>query len=513
MVMKPGLSPQWLLLASVLFCSADIAAAFQEDVCPDGAGGWRDCIVNPCAPGSEATFCGVSAAVSALSSTFLTPLTGKGARSTIHTDATYLLAQAAGFSARDAYVVAIYDAATDMGQYVHRDQHGGLAVDPQDCIGGAPRTDCWLLSQTIGGVVRNNFRDGGLFFHFMASAHVESAGEGLAPAVSDAQREPFLHSLKRWAYDGGPLCVAGLADAARSGCFASAARATSSLAGRMPYESEGGALASVDWVSTIAEQKIATDPVSGVNTPASALANYVAAEDLPLARLGIYLHALADRISHYRCIDASDVDGPRAADAGAVVLNPLMDLLYQTALHLATLPSYLQSLQPTPLVHDPDFLFVYDTQECDQSNHFLRHSWETGHDHGTLAPGQQTTAHGLRAVFDELIRYAAAHRLPRAQALDEVQREAVIDAILEATDTAGAQARIDALTALAERRGWLPLPLHGDLDAPAWQQRAGKAMFGADDGASDIDGAGAFGGLTLLLLGVLLRRRTYRAQS
>lgn len=497
-----------VLLAVSLSCGT--AHAFQEDVCPDGAGGWRDCIVNPCAPGSETVFCGVASAVSALSSTFLTPITGKGARSTIHFDATYLLAQAAGFSARDAYVVAAYDAATDMGQYVHRDQHGGLAVDPQDCTGTAPRTDCWLLSQTIGGVVRNNFRDGGLFFHFMASAHDERAGEGLTPAVDDPQREPFLYRLRRWAYDGGPLCVAGLTDAAGSACFVSAVRSTPSLAGRMPYESEGSALTSVDWVSTVAEQRVATDPASGANTPAAELRSYIAPEDLPLARLGIYLHALADRVSHYRCVDASDVEGPRDADAGTIVLNPLMDLLYQTALHLGTLAAYLQSLQPTPLLHDPDFLFVYDVQECDQSSHFLRHSWETGHDHATLAPEQQTTVHGLRAVFDELLRYAAAHRMANAQTLDETGRDAVIEAIVEATDTPGPQARVDALTTLAERRGWLPLPAHGGLDAPTWQQRAGKAAFGMDAGSMGADGGGALDCFALLLLGARLLRRTRR---
>lgn len=498
-----------ILLVLLMLGLGPAAEAFQEDICPDGAGGWRECLLNPCTAGDEAVHCGVSSAVTALSSTFLVPVTGKGARSTIHFDATYLLAQAAGFSPRDAYVVAAYDAATDMGQYVHRDQQGGLAMDPADCDAQRHRPGCWLLSHTLGGVVRNNFADGGLFFHFMASAHTEAAGEGLRPIVDDPRREPLLHQLRRWAYGEGSLCVGGLTDSSGERCFVSAPRDAASLAGRMPYESEGGALTSVDWVSAIAEQKVATDPVSGANTPASELGRHVAAEDLPLARLGIYLHALADRVSHYRCIDASDVQGPRPADAGAVTLNPLMDLLYQTALHLGTLPAYLQSLQPTPTSHDPDYLFLYDVEECDQSNHFLRHSWETGHDHRQLASEQQTARHGLRAVLDELIRYAAAQRLPAAQPLDAAARDALVEAVLDATDVAGAQARVDALTALAQGRGWLPLPLHGGESLESWQRKSGSAMFNGGE-AADGTGGGALGAGTLWLAGLLwfrFRRR------
>jgi len=493
-----------ILFVLLLLTCAGAAPAFQEDICPNGAEGWRACILNPCEAGDEAAHCGIASAVTALSSTFLVPATGKGARSTIHFDATYLLAQAAGYSARDAYVIAAYDAAVDMGQYVHRDQQGRLVVDPADCRQDASLPACALLSQTLGGVVRNNFAEGGLFYHFMAAAHAEVIGEGLAPAVDDARREPFLFHLRRWTYGQGPLCVAGLTDTAGRTCFISAVRDAASLAGRMPYESEGGVLTSVDWVSAIAEQTVATDPVSGANTPASELGRYIAPEDLPLARLGIYLHALADRISHYRCIDASDVQGPRSADAGAVALNPLMDLLYQTALHLGTLPAYLQSLQPTPPLHDPDYLFLYDVNECDQSNHFLRHSWETGHDHRALAPENQTARHGLRAVLDELIRHAATHRLGSARSLDASARDELVEALLDATDVAEPQARVDALTTLAQQRGWRPLPLHGGVSLEQWQATAGPAMFQGDAVRAETQGGGALDRFAILLLMMIL---------
>lgn len=499
-----------ILPALLLLATATTATAFQEDICPDRAGGWRECLRNPCEAGDAGAHCATAASTTALSSTFLVPVTGQGARSTIHFDATYLLAQAAGFPARDAYVIAAYDQATDSGQYVHRDQQGRPVVEPADCARDSQRPGCWLLSRTIGGVVRNNFADGGLFFHFMASAHQEVSGEGLKPQVDDPQREPFLHQLRRWAYGGGPLCVAGLVAADGRGCFVSAWRDPSTLAGRLPYEGEGGALTSVDWVSAISEQKIVTDMQSGENTPASELGRHLAAQDLPLARLGIYLHALADRISHYRCIDASEVQGPRAADAGAVVLNPLLDLLYQTALHLGNLPAYLQSLQPTPPLHDPDYLFLYDAHQCDQSNHFLRHSWETGHDHHALAAENQTTQHGLRAVLDELIRYAAVQQVPGARSLDGAARAALVEAVLDATDVATPQARVDALTALAQRHGWLPLPLHGGLDLDQWQQRAGSAMVAPAAGTTSSGGGGAFAALPLLLLAALRRMRRMR---
>lgn len=497
---------RWLLCGTwSLAAAAPVTLAFQEDICPDSRGGWTECLQNACSAEDESIGCSEVSMLTALGSTFLTPVRGAGARSTLHFDATYLMAQAVGFTPRDAYVLAAYDAATDSGRYIHRDQQGRLPVDPDDCAAAAPPPACVLYSRSIDGVVRTNFTDGGLFFHFMASPQRSSSAEGLAPPVTNRGREPFLYQLRRWVYGEGPLCVGGLLDASGASCFVSALRSPSSLVGRIPFESATAALTPVDWVAEIVEQKVASDPVSGRRTPASQLDRYLPGEDVALARLGIYLHALADRVSHHRCIDVSEVQGPRGADAGALALNPLADLIYQTALHLGSLPAYLQSLQPPVFAHDPDYLFAYDSEECDQSTHFLRHSWETGQDHRQLAPENQTALHGLLAVLVELEQFADRQRLPDRRPLDETQRLELVHAILDATDTSDPQGRVDALTALAQRRGWLPLPLHGGLDLEDWQARAGKAQTGSAP-ASDTanSGGGALDGPVLCLLGLLL---------
>lgn len=498
----------WLLCGvSYLAAVTPTAFAFQEDICPDGAGGWTECLESTCNTEGEPIGCAEVSMLTALaSSAFLKKARGEGARSTLHFDATYLMAQAVGFTPRDAYVLAAYNAATDLGRYIHRDQQGGLPVNPDDCAVAAPPPACALYSRSIDGVVRDNFTEGGVFFHFMALPQRSSSADGLAPPVTDRGREAFLYHVRRWVYGEGPLCVGGLVDASGANCFVSPVRSPSSLVGRLPFESATAALTSVDWVAEIDEQKVASDPVTGRRMPASQLDRYLPSEDIVLAQLGIYLHALADRVSHHLCINASEIRGPRDADAGVLLLNPLMDLLFQTSRNLGSLPAYLQSLQLPVFAHDPDYLFAYDNEECDQANHFLRHSWETGQDHRQLAPDSQTALHGLLAVLVELEQFADRQRFPGRRALSEQQRLDLVHAILDATDKSEPQERVDALTTLAQQRGWLPLPLHGGLDLDSWQARAGKAQTGGNAAVSDAtdSGGGALDGLTLVLLGLLL---------
>ncbi len=496
-----------ILLALLLGTFGSNVGAFQEDVCPSGEAGWRACLFNPCEAEDESPICGTSSSLTALGSTFLVPISGEGARSTIHFDATYLLAQYVGFSPRDAFVVAAYNAATDTSRYVHRTQDGRLLVEPDDCSIESPLLACRFVTARIDGVVRTNFTEGGIFFHFTASPYLEQAGDGLAPSVDDPTREPFLHFTRRWAYGQGPLCVAGLVNLYGPGCFASEFRDNSTLAGRMPYEAAGGALTSLDWVSVIGEQRIATDPLSGATMPASELEKVLPVSDEPLARLGIYLHALADRVSHYKCVDASDLEGPRPGDANAILLNPLLDLLYQTALNLGSLPSYLQSIQITPPIHNPDYVARFDAIECDQSNHFLRHSWETGHDHTKLSAENQTARHGLLAVLDELSRFAEVYGLDSYRASTSAERNSIVESILFATDRPGPQERIDAITQLTLNLGLLPLPMYGGETLESWESKAGKSMF-SEGGEAGAKGGGGIATNAILLLMVLAVSRS-----
>lgn len=499
----------WLPMVGLLLVAWSCTApAFVEDICP-GEDGWEDCGMNPCDIENEALACGTIAMLTGVKGP---GSGGPGERSTLHFDATYLLAQAVGFTPRDAFFLAAYDQATDSGRHVHRDQRAQAPIDPALCAGAEAPPVCRLNSLSIEGVTRNNFIEGGLFFHFMASPEHVEAAEGLAPRVTSETREPFLYALRRWVYGEAPLCVAGLLGADGKDCFESPSRERASLVGRIPIVKNTGILTSIDWVADIGEQKVVTDPAAGSNTPASAMKDFLSPADLPLARLGIYLHALGDRISHHRCVDVSTMTGPRTGIARPLVLSPIGDLAYQTLLHVSELPQYLMALSITPLLHNPDYLFEFNRSECDQLDHFVRHTWETGHDRHALAFENRTAEHGLLAVLDELIRFADHHRMPGAKALSQTERRALVNTVLDAIDVPGAQARVDALTALAQAQGWLPLPLHGDLEYEAWTARAGQPFFAKaavedESGDAGRSGGGAMGlGLLLLLSAALAAR-------
>lgn len=499
------LSIRKLIIGAMLLMGPLTASAYVEDLCLAQGGGWQNCNMDPCEPGNENALCGAGALI-----TNFGPQSGHGVgvRSSLHFDSTYFLAQAAGFTARDAYYTAAYDAATDDGQYIHRDQQANLAIDPSSCSNSATDPACQLNSAVIDGPTRNNFVEGGIFFHFMVGTAPADTQIGLHPDPTNAQQQPFLYALRRWVYGQGPLCVAGLVSANGQSCFVSSTRNTSSLVGRMPLLGNTGIVTSIDWVSTIGEQLVSTNPDGSGDEPASNLGKHVPAQDLPLAKLGIFLHAIADRVSHHRCIDVSAVNGPRSATAGPILLNPLTLKTYQSLINIQSILNYILPLLSTPLIADPDFIYTYDTNQCDQLHHFLRHTYETAHDQSTLALEDQTSKYGLLAVFDELIKFAKANNFPGAHDYSPAQREAIVGNLLVAIAQPDGQARVDALTTLAPTQGWLPLPLYGGQTLSQWQAKAGKAQF-ATASQTSTSGGGALNPILLLVfaLAALIRRR------
>lgn len=123
----------------LLCCLAAIATtpvwAFSEDLCwqADGSG------VTSCTPlPAECEPVGTSspACLTRATAVFAAVRNFAHARSSVHVDATYLMAQAIGFPAEDAYWIAAYDEAVDLGSYEPVDLQGnpiGVARWPPQC--------------------------------------------------------------------------------------------------------------------------------------------------------------------------------------------------------------------------------------------------------------------------------------------------------------------------------------------------------------------------------------------
>jgi hypothetical protein len=470
------------------------AFAYAEDACPVLSSGWINCSTNLCPdPESEFIVCETIGMLTTVVSQAVRNPTPGGRRSMVHFDATYYLAQAAGLTPRDAYIVAAYAEAPDLGSYVHRGRDGAIVIDPADCTGEAPDPLCMLNTPVLGGLDRNNFTGGGTFYHFQAPLEGSVIEDGLHPDVDDADALLFVHHVRRWLYGEGPLCVGGLTDQSAQGnyasgqhCFVSESREPSILLGRIPFVTELGFLGFADWVSEIHEQAIVTDPYTGELTPASTMEAYIDPEDVPLARLGIYLHALGDSISHHRCNDDSILHGPRAADAGVILVNPLVGTLYQVI--VAMNPDYLvQFITDPTLFVDPDFFYEFSTRECDQLSHANRHTWETGTSQANLEPTNQTTEAGLQATLDELQRFAEFYLVPDTGALNAQQNQTLLADLLTSLETQDAAQRIDAVTVVGQKYALLPLPGYGGLSAEDWLQQAGDAYFASRSGGGQVD--------------------------
>lgn len=462
------------MMAALLLHSA-AAGAFAEDVCPAEDGGWTHCSRRPCDPESAGAGCETVAMLTTVRAQ--RGASAVGARSTVHFDATYYLAQAAGFSPRAAMAIAVHNEAVDVGRFWLRGEDGRLLVAPQRCESSAPPALCALSSRAIDGTNRNDFSGGGVFFHFMPPAAGQVFVDGLSPAVRAPRQEPMLAHMHRWVEGEGPLCVGGLTEQSADGdyatgarCYRSPTRPQNLLVGRMPFVNELGFVGSVDWTATIREQGIAPQGEDGPPRAASQLARQLGHALAPLVRLGIYLHAVQDRVSHHRCLDVSSVQGPRAADAGELRLNPVPYALYQLSMNVGSMAGVREQLAHAKAKADPAFVFEFDREQCDQPNHALRHTWETGYPQDQLELQDRTTEPALLLSLQLLQAFSPVD----VPSLDRAAREQLVGAVVAALEEPDPNARVAALGQLAEDQGWLPLPGHPGVDVASWLAKAGE---------------------------------------
>ncbi|MEC9364607.1 MAG: hypothetical protein VYC42_15425 [Pseudomonadota bacterium] len=509
--------------ALLLVAYSPSTPGFAEDVCPNAAGGWGNCPIQPCPQDlaeSGNLLCETIAMATTIVSQQLTNVVGPGRRSTLHMDATYYMAQAAGFTPRQAYQIAAYDQIPDWPDYELLDEYGNLLVSRDDCESEDSSGDaiCELVPKAITGFDRNNFAGAGLNYHFMAPQLAYGAPplpmDGLHPDFSDPYSEHFLAHVRRWAFgDSEQLCAGGITTRSARGDYATGdacyrgERESPAYLGQIPFITEISPLTNANWLTPLGEQLVSIDPP----VPASALAGFVGADVAPLARLGIYAHAVADRVSHHLCVTASYLEGPRPVDAGSIVTLPLGYAVF-LALTSLTDPQYLlEQLLVAPVVSNPDFLLKFSDEQCDQLAHAMRHTFEAGHEQDSLHEEHQTLRPGLAAVYDELVAYAQRHGFARTQSSEF--RAQMLDGLTAAITTPAAQARIDALTAFAEAMGLVPLPGYGGLDYAAWSAKAGALEMTPADGSS---GGGALSMralaalLGLALLAAVLRQRRAR---
>lgn len=401
------------------------ADAFAEDICymnqgQGNAGGAVSCNPLPtaCTPAGTQS----SACLTAALAVFGASTAGRvDARSTVHTDATHLLAQAVGFSATDAYWIAAYDEAVDLGVFQPRNFSGQQ-------VGTA--------TSNIDGFVRVNAGVGGTYFHFNAP---RTAGtNGLHPEAENAHVEPVLAHVRRWAVQGlgntQVECSGSFTSQSSNGDYATGSQCymLPSNAGEEPMPGTiagtmavmpGTAAAPLPTFNTGYQVVTRGNPQPDLLSPAFDVIVGGTPDRVRDARLGIYLHVLADRVSHHECTDQSTLVGPRLNDP-----------------------------------NQSTFYFDFSNAGCTQDLHALRHIWETGVPYAQIPEASRTTGAALSYVYDELVTFAQARGVLRPGANTAAFKASVLNATLNALQVSDGIARMTALANAACARGYAPFP-------------------------------------------------------
>jgi hypothetical protein len=427
------------------------AHAFAEDVCFPGTGGAaQNCstLPNNCLPAGVDT---LPCRVSATAAFVLEGSSTTGARSTIHADATHMFAQAVGFSAENAYWMAAYNEVADYGVFEPYDEQGQVYGD-----GG-------MKTAELNGFVRTNLPSGGMLYHFHAPynggmAQPPTGIDGLHPDVTNANAEVFLAHMRAWALAGSgqnpPQCAGGLTELSAQSDYAHGAACYSANGGPVTIHGAISAVASGDIPFNLQSglQVVATyDGGVKLSSEFDALVGNQAAR-VAAARLGLYLHSFADRVSHHRCDDLSVLTGPQALTDGGWNVD-------------------------------------MTNADCAQGYHALRHMWETGVAFGVLAAADRTTEAALPLIYDELMAFAEAQGVAAPDAA--ARKAGLVASVVAALQTQDAQQRIVALANVACGQGLLPFP---GMAACADAGHPGDAGVAADAAGASSSSSSSGGG-------------------
>lgn len=397
-----------LILTTLLSCVPAVSFGFAEDICYSKTGGLQNCFAYPCEVGDISLTCQAKA-LKGLQENLDQSHSG---RSTLHTDASYYLAQVIGFNADQAYVIASYNQATDLGIYIPHDITGQPLVDRAD-----------LITKDISGLTRFNFR--GFLLHYVIPYNPQQKPiNGLHPNVHDAHTEVTLANMRRWVYEDKPLCVAGITNRSPAGDYATGEGCFrpndhfkfATISGVVPIKLEPHV-----FELKLAEHLIKYDENNRKNSIfARQFDNYIG-PNADLARLGIYLHSVADRISHHQCGDTSYISEPDS---------------------------------------DNNFSAHFNKVTCSHGLHTLWHSWEIGVKQDKLPPQAQTLEPALNIVYDELLAYAKHIGLATPQATKLNYKKRHISFLLKALETPEPDRRVLLITKQLNDLDLTPLPGH-----------------------------------------------------
>lgn len=293
------------------------------------------------------------------------------ARNSLHFDVVWLLARLNGMTIQDASMLAAYSEATDPGGFTHYD-YLGYPIPSTNMTYPAP-------TDNIIGVHRTNDLTYGYWFHYIpwyklpgmtaTTSHLTYT-PGAIPSPFPAQEVPVNH-LRAWAFGKrDSLCEFGLTKDIYSdtaACINDGVSAQKGITVHLPFMANLEITATnpaISWQHINPSVSPPYNCVTGSNEPAPCYNDYNAAYAGSIKgtvkALGIYLHAMDDRLSHFACVD----------------------------------PSFIA------LQNDGNYVLQYHNTTCEQGTHAILHYAETGH-----VPIPQRSLDAIRFSYYEIAEW------------------------------------------------------------------------------------------------------------
>jgi hypothetical protein len=348
-----------------------------------------------------------------------------GGRSTLHSDSVYLIAQLNGFSAWQAYQIMIYSEATDQSAYEPFNQSGYLMMSAEE-MDACYKSDmayrkCLAITPKLSGVYKFNDKTGGQLLHLHARYAEDASPPENTPYPADyladenVVSERLINNLKAWAFDERPdACVSGITTDPTdidAPCLADHVLdfpmnffSFGYAGAAIPFQAETGV-----FILNETPRVLSTEEDMDAYLP----------HDPKMARLGVFLHSLADRVSHHMCTDEA--------------------YFYKT--------------------ETDDYTSVYPSRPCAQGNHFLWHAWEQGTNQRNIEDEEfRTLEQALNQIWNMLESRAQTLNLSPPR---QFNRHLSIRAMVGAMGIYDPKQRLNAVTRLIEYYGFPPLPGHG----------------------------------------------------
>ena len=375
-----------LLLPILLLLEFAVEAHVEDYLIQSGTGTianfYERTTVLVCTYNTTRPLCRTTAAVDSLA-TFTDVSNYRGA---VHYDGVFIMAQAVGFTSEMAYWLAAFAQAVDFIQFKGLDQ----------C--GIPLPNMYW-TPPLRGYVRTSVVTGGTATHLGVPFGLTKPYEdytGLNPDLTNFEYEGTLSTFRLWARGETDLaCIAGFREPSADGnyflgdtCLITSKTLDSSNVSPLvsgPIPLAGGPMQFGEQIIHYDCDPNCTDTNFQITNPvmASDFEAYLAQNamgprgtnklqdgnpvPLLIAKMGIYMHLLADRTSHYYC---TDVEGKSA------------------------------------IVHvnggeEDDLALYLDTHMCNAVMHGSEHSWEQGVDQ-PLAPQSYAA---LQLYYQELLSF------------------------------------------------------------------------------------------------------------